>query len=137
MSLGDPGEPIVFRTPYHLKSSANVRLVNSRAAAMATAAQRRKQHEIGRQRTAWALRFAGRRAFELIPCHVVLVRVSAGCLDDDNLAYAFKYIRDGVAEALGVDDGSQAITFEYRQQLGKRGEHAILIGLERKATQPA
>lgn len=41
-------------------------------------------------------------------------------MDDDNLAISAKALRDGIAEALGVDDGDKnLITWEYDQKLGK------------------
>jgi crossover junction endodeoxyribonuclease RusA len=40
-------------------------------------------------------------------------------LDDDNLPTAFKHIRDGVADAIGIDDGSARYTWEYAQVKSK------------------
>ncbi len=51
-------------------------------------------------------------------------------LDDDNLASAFKAVRDQVAEELGVDDGSDAVAWRYAQEKGKAG---IRIEIERAA----
>lgn len=34
-------------------------------------------------------------------------------LDDDNLRAGMKAVRDGVADALGVDDGSDRVRWEY------------------------
>lgn len=42
-------------------------------------------------------------------------------MDDDNLAGAFKGIRDKVAELLGVDDGDGQVTWKYDQRPGKPG----------------
>mgnify|MGYP001586779957 CR=1 FL=1 len=51
------------------------------------------------------------------PLLVDLVRVGPRRLDDDNLAGALKHIRDGVAAALGVDDGDTArVTWRYGQR---------------------
>lgn len=50
---------------------------------------------------------------------VRLTRIAPRRLDDDNLAAAFKAVRDQVAECLGVDDGSPRIRFEYAQRPGK------------------
>ncbi len=42
-------------------------------------------------------------------------------LDDDNLASAFKAVRDQVAAELGVDDGSDAVAWRYAQERGPAG----------------
>ncbi len=43
-------------------------------------------------------------------------------MDDDNLARAFKGLRDGLATAIGVDDGDEsAVTWRYEQRTGKPG----------------
>ena len=53
------------------------------------------------------------------PWVVTLTRYGVRYLDDDNLAAAFKRIRDGVADALGVDDGDRRrIRWEYVQRIG-------------------
>lgn len=53
------------------------------------------------------------------PLLVTLARVSPRKLDDDNLRGALKAVRDGVADALGTDDGGHGrITWEYQQWTG-------------------
>jgi len=49
------------------------------------------------------------------PWVVLFVRVAPKRLDDDNLAGAFKAIRDGVADAFGYNDGSEGISWLYDQ----------------------
>jgi hypothetical protein len=48
----------------------------------------------------------------------VLTRCSPRKLDDDNLASAFKAIRDEVAKQLGVDDGGTRVEWVYKQMPG-------------------
>lgn len=50
-----------------------------------------------------------------LPVTVLLLRMAPRKLDDDNLRGALKAVRDGVADWLGVDDGSPLITWEYGQ----------------------
>ena len=50
---------------------------------------------------------------------VELVRVSPRKLDSDNLQGALKAVRDGVADALGLDDGSARYRWEYSQLKGQ------------------
>jgi hypothetical protein len=61
------------------------------------------------------------------PCTIKLTRHSTGhqLLDDDNLRSALKACRDGVAEALGKDDGARSgITWEYGQK-NRAGEYGV------------
>ncbi len=50
---------------------------------------------------------------------VTLTRVSPRKLDSDNLAFAFKGIRDEVAAYFGIDDADPRIRWEYAQAKGK------------------
>ena len=45
-----------------------------------------------------------------------LVRLSYKTLDTDNLSSALKAIRDGIADALHMDDGDPRLTWTYGQQ---------------------
>ncbi len=54
-----------------------------------------------------------------LPVTVTMTRVSVRRIDDDNLAGAFKSIRDGIADAFGVDDSpSGPITWRYARRGG-------------------
>jgi hypothetical protein len=64
------------------------------------------------------------------PCTVTMVRLSAGALDDDNLQGAAKAIRDGIADAIGVQDNDPAIRWQYAQERCKRGEFGMRIRIE-------
>lgn len=46
---------------------------------------------------------------------VLLVRQAPRALDSDNLASALKAHRDGIADALGIDDRSPRVQWEYAQ----------------------
>jgi len=54
--------------------------------------------------------------------HVEFTRLSTATCDDDNLPSAFKAVRDGIAEALSIDDGSDRYVWSYGQRRIKRGE---------------
>jgi len=60
---------------------------------------------------------------------VTLTRVhrkSARPLDDDNLRGSLKAVRDGVADALGIDDGEiRRLRFSYAQEPGR--DYAVRI----------
>ena len=50
------------------------------------------------------------------PVRVHLTRIAPHQLDSDNLAHAFKAIQDGVADAIGLDDGPNGgIIWTYDQ----------------------
>ncbi len=79
------------------------------------------------QARAFVLAATGRRPLEG-PFEVVLTRRSAGVLDDDGLRGALKSIRDGVSDALAVDDGDlDQVVFIYRQATAKRGEYGVEV----------
>lgn len=59
---------------------------------------------------------------------VTLTRLAPRKLDGDNLAGSFKAIRDGVADALGLDDGDENIEWRYRQEKAK--QYGVTIEIE-------
>lgn len=67
-----------------------------------------------------------------LPVAVTLTRIapSAG-LDDDNLRGALKAVRDGVADAFGLDDRDGRIRWGYEQQRGR--EYGVRITMEATA----
>lgn len=59
-----------------------------------------------------------------------LVRIAPRALDDDNLAGAFKSIRDEVAAFFGVNDGPKGpIAWRYEQRKGAPKQYAVEIRL--------
>lgn len=62
-----------------------------------------------------------------VPCVVTLVRVAPRALDDDNLRSAFKALRDGIADRLGVKDNDPRVRWEYDQARGKAKEYAARV----------
>jgi hypothetical protein len=62
---------------------------------------------------------------------VTLVRVASRALDDDNLSYSFKAIRDAVAAWIGADDRpGSGITWRYDQCKGQAKYQAARIIVE-------
>lgn len=62
--------------------------------------------------------------------YVTLTRIGVRKLDSDNLARSFKAVRDGIADAIGIDDGSDRIGFHYRQERGRPKEYAVRVEIE-------
>lgn len=58
---------------------------------------------------------------------VTLTRVAPRQLDDDNLRGALKGVRDQVACALGVDDRSRLVRWDYAQE---KGEPSVRVEVE-------
>ena len=65
---------------------------------------------------------------------VTFCRLSAGSLDDDNLAAAGKSIRDGVADALEIDDANDLVEWVYTQERAKRGVYGVRVLIEEEVT---
>lgn len=62
-----------------------------------------------------------------LPVTVTFVRHSPGTMDGDGLQAAFKNLRDGVADKLGVNDNDDRVTWAYAQRRAKRGTHMVTI----------
>ena len=86
----------------------------------AVSARRKKQRKTARLLTParWA---------SMLPARILLVRLSAGTLDDDNLRPALKSVRDGVADRLGIADNDPRVTWDYAQERCKRGQTSVRV----------
>ncbi|MFH1569165.1 MAG: hypothetical protein ABIL09_14315 [Gemmatimonadota bacterium] len=63
------------------------------------------------------------------PYRVTIIRYGRRHLDDDNLAGSAKHIRDGVADALGVNDGDKRkVRWFYGDEIRKR--YGVRIEIE-------
>lgn len=84
-------------------------------------AERAKHH---RAAAHWAMKG---QAKPDLPCLIQLTRLSASALDTDNLAASQKSVRDGIADWLGIDDGSDAVRWVYAQEKCARGEFGVIV----------
>lgn len=71
----------------------------------------------------------GRAVCDAARLAVYLVRVAPRELDGDNLQRALKACRDGVADALGIDDRDKRVTWLYEQVRGRVKQYAVRIRL--------
>ena len=62
------------------------------------------------------------------PYKITITRRGKRKLDSDNLAASAKFVRDGIADALGIDDGDEDIALWYYRQ--ERGEYMVEIEIE-------
>ena len=88
---------------------------------------RAKRVKTERTEAAFAVRVSRHKP---LPCKVLLTRISPGTLDDDNLQGALKAIRDGVADALGIDDRDPRVSWRYAQAKAGKGVYAVRIEVE-------
>lgn len=78
-------------------------------------------------RTTCALALGPQVSTHSLPVRVLMTRIAPRALDDDNLRGALKACRDGVADALGVDDRDPRVMWSYDQKRGRPGEYAVEI----------
>ena len=64
------------------------------------------------------------------PVRITLTRIAPRKLDSGNLEAAFKAVQDGIADALGIDDGDDRLTWVYQQARGAPKEHAVRVTIE-------
>lgn len=83
----------------------------------------RRDEQRGVARLWWRANFGDTR-----PAVIRLVRLVAGTLDSDNLPGATKAIRDGFADAMGIDDSDAAgIVWLYHQERGRPKQYAVRV----------
>lgn len=61
------------------------------------------------------------------PCTVTLTRIAPRELDDDNLRSALKAVRDGIADAIGIDDRNPSVKWQYCQRKGRAREYGVEV----------
>ena len=65
------------------------------------------------------------------PLTVTLTRLSKSRgLDSDNLASSQKHVRDGIADALGIDDRDPRVTWQYAQERAK--EYGVRVEITKR-----
>jgi hypothetical protein len=62
---------------------------------------------------------------------VTITRVSPRAFDSDGAVASAKSIRDGIADALGVNDNDARIEWKVTQQRGQPREYAVRITIEK------
>jgi hypothetical protein len=58
---------------------------------------------------------------------ITLPRLGLRKLDSDNMYSSQKGTRDGIAKALGIDDGDERLTWIYRQRKVKRDQCGVEV----------
>jgi len=125
------GDTLVIEIGYYLPSRANMRCVHWSVQAKKAQEERGLamiSMRAGLSRAVTGLGWSP--DFWADKWHVSFKRLAPRALDDDNLVSAFKSVRDGVADALGMKDGIEGkIKWSYDQQ--KQSAYGIRIELTR------
>lgn len=110
--------------PVRTVSLANVRIHWARRARMV-----KQQRAVARVMAAAAL---GGRGIppRLVVTMTRLTPPRGRSLDTDNLVAALKPVRDGIADALGIDDGDDAVVWVCEQGLGR--VYAVRVRMEER-----
>jgi hypothetical protein len=58
---------------------------------------------------------------------VTITRIGWGKMDSDNLAGGCKAARDGIADWLGIDDGSERIEWRYAQRIDRKTAPHVVV----------
>ena len=111
-------KPITVELPLRIESTPNQRMHWGAKARKA----RQHRHAVG-----WALRGIKPPAGAV---RITLTRIAPRALDDDNCAAGCKNVRDGVADWLGIDDGSTLLHWVYAQERGAPKTYGVRIGIE-------
>lgn len=97
------------------------------------AARAKKQREAARFWTQQMARYLSDAIKGGEPLKVTITRVAPGKLDSDNLTGSAKHVRDGIADALGIDDGDPRITWVVEQAKftgAHRGGYSCAVRIE-------
>ena len=116
----DPSQPLVLEIPLRIHSELN-RQQGKRATWAFYARKKHQRNSVAAhlaQHRGWLDRAANRGAPKLV---VTLTRIGTRKLDGDNLASGFKAVRDAIAQAFCIDDGSDRWTWQYDQRIGEYG----------------
>lgn len=59
------------------------------------------------------------------PWAIQITRIGPRVMDSDGLQAAAKHVRDGIADALGIDDGDKRATWLYSQRKAAAGDLVV------------
>lgn len=119
-----------FEVPVRLVSLPNAR------EHWATKAKRAKKQREAARMCALACTLFGDIAAAIaggVPLVVTITRIAPRQLDDDNLSGSAKHVRDGTADALGIDDRDARVQWRYAQAKGvghSRGMYSCAVRIE-------
>lgn len=123
---------ILVRLPLRTRNPLNQPTGNTRVAGIMRSRARAEQRGATLMAVSAALSRRRLTGAQLAPVRVTVTRISPGRLDPhDGLGASLKGVIDGVAEALGIDDGDETrIRFVLRQRKEGRGVHGVEVLVE-------
>lgn len=107
-----PPTPWEFHPPEHFEQFLPIPIISE---ANTREHWRKKAKRVQNQRRDVTLALSEYLTGCRTPKRVCLCRIAARRLDDDNLANAFKHVRDAIAAILGFDDRDPAVHWVYDQ----------------------
>lgn len=89
----------------------------------------RQKRAKAQRHLAWAhvCSWGDRVRLKLVPCTVTIIRVAPREIDSDNLVGSAKHVRDGIADALGINDRDPRVEWIVRQEKGPPKTYAVRI----------
>lgn len=73
---------------------------------------------------------AGLRRMRAAGYEVTITRIGPRRLDDDGATASAKHVRDGIADALGLDDGDARIAWRVEQRKSAPREYGVEVRVE-------
>lgn len=109
---------IRFELPIKLESLLNIR------EHWAKRAKRAKSQRVA----GWAHTLATlQRSKVRFPAKIRITRIAPKPLDSDNLAASAKHVRDGIADALGINDNDPRVEWDYWQEKGNPYTYSVRV----------
>lgn len=124
-----------FTIPVKTRNISNSSQGITRGGMYARSAEKKQQREL----TRLVLAGSTRKLVSMMAkggLRVTLTRIapSTGLDPDDNLRTALKWIKDGVAKVLGIDDRDPIVKWEYDQRRGR--DYAVHVRIEERPNEP-
>ena len=113
---------IEFEIPVHTVTESN-----SGGHFWAKAKRAKAQRELA---LTHALAHGAHRGRWILPATITLTRVAPRRLDIDNAWSSVKHLIDGIAQALGKDDGDPRLTWVVEQRKGAPREYCVHVRVE-------
>lgn len=101
----------------------------TRGGALAQAAKAKRMRELGALATRGCVSSLFLRGPTMYGANVrvTIVRIAPRAFDDDNFVASCKALRDGIADAFGLKDHDERISFWYEQTRGKPREYGVVL----------
>lgn len=130
LSSMKPGDSIAAAVRPKVDPKRTGRLVimpGLRAVSITNARGWRKLAQIAKEQRSRTFNELCKNTLPPLPVVVTLERFAPQLCDDDNLAGSLKHVRDGVADAYGIDDADPRIRFAVKQEKNRQWIVSVCI----------